>query len=253
MHSSVSQLATCRPRPSELRANADRVARSPTTLLWRTTARRHGAAPTPDAKETLLDHLRLPGVSGRRKGAVHKNFYRILRGGGPTPSPARKRRRSAGAVREATKRAARQDTPGSGPGAPSSGNEKVVRTWALLTLRFGDISPSSLTRKPCELSKRRLNKDRASVLWLQTTVLFWASRATLTCDAIVIDSRQPPRHRRDICSMACGDRTPFQTSNFDDRGSRPAVSQNDGNDGLVDGLRCYSTTELLGDGQPQPH
>ena len=48
-------------------------------------------------------------------------------------------------------------------------------------MRFGDISPSALTRKPCELSKRRLNKDRASVLWLQTTVRFCASRATLTC------------------------------------------------------------------------
>ena len=113
---------------------------------------------------------------------VLKTSYRILRGGEATPSPALKRRRSAGTpFAKAIRRAARQDTPRSGSGAPSSGNEKVVRTWALLTLRFGDISPSALTRKPCELSKRRLNKDRASVLWLQTTVLFWASRATLTC------------------------------------------------------------------------
>ena len=48
-------------------------------------------------------------------------------------------------------------------------------------MRFGDISPSAFTLKPCELSKRRLKRDRASVLWLQTTVLFCASRATLTC------------------------------------------------------------------------
>ena len=48
-------------------------------------------------------------------------------------------------------------------------------------MRFGDISPSAFTLKPCELSKRRLKSDRASVLWLQTTVLFCASRATLTC------------------------------------------------------------------------
>ena len=106
----------------------------------------------------------------------------MLRGGEATPSPALKRRRSAGTpFAKAINRAARQDTPGSGSGALSRGSANVVRTWARRTLRFGDISPSSLTRKPCELSKRRLKSDRASVLWLQTTVLFWASRATLTC------------------------------------------------------------------------